>query len=82
MKQYGASKEEAFEKLHEMAEDAWKDLNEELLKKSIPNEVAIRALNQARLMDIFYKHDQDGYTNPEKVLKPQIISLLVDPIDL
>lgn len=83
MKQYGTSKEETFKKFHEFVEEAWKDINEECVRTStIPMDILIRALNQARVIDVAYKNDQDGYTHPERVLRPFIISLLVDPVDV
>ncbi|KAL3537129.1 hypothetical protein ACH5RR_000495 [Cinchona calisaya] len=81
MKHYNVSEQEALEKFGEIAEDAWKDINEEFLKPrtAMPREILMRFLNIARVVDVFYKHREDGFTNPHKVLKPSIIALLVDP---
>ncbi|KAG5574792.1 hypothetical protein H5410_054926 [Solanum commersonii] len=80
---YGVSIEEAMVKFREMAEIAWKDLNEGILR---PNHVSMefltRILNLVRLIDVIYKHNEDGYTHPEKVLKPHIVALLVDSIEI
>ncbi|XP_070031393.1 5-epi-aristolochene synthase-like [Nicotiana tomentosiformis] len=75
------STEEAMNKFQEMAEIAWKDVNEGILRPtSVSTEILSRILNLARMIDVAYKNNQDGYTHPEKVLKPHIISLLVDSI--
>ncbi|KAL3537128.1 hypothetical protein ACH5RR_000494 [Cinchona calisaya] len=81
MKHYNVSEQEALEMFEEIAEDAWKDINEEFLKPSsaMPRKILMRFLNIARVVDVFYKHREDGFTNPHKVLKPSIIALLVDP---
>ncbi|KAK4491026.1 hypothetical protein RD792_001747 [Penstemon davidsonii] len=80
MKQYGVSEEKAMEEFNKIAENAWKDINEECVKeKSVSMDVLKRIVNLARLIDVVYKHNQDGYTNPEKVLKPHITGMLVDP---
>ncbi|KAK6775232.1 hypothetical protein RDI58_026233 [Solanum bulbocastanum] len=80
---YGVSTEEAMVKFREMAEIAWKDLNEGILR---PNHVSMefltRILNLVRLVEVTYKHNEDGYTHPEKVLKPHIVALLVDSIKI
>ncbi|KAL3323727.1 hypothetical protein AABB24_038069 [Solanum stoloniferum] len=80
---YGVSTEEAMVKFREMAEIAWKDLNEGILR---PNHVSMefltRILNLVRLIEVIYKHNEDGYTHPEKVLKPHIVALLVDSIKI
>ncbi|WMV12201.1 hypothetical protein MTR67_005586 [Solanum verrucosum] len=83
MRDHGVSTEEAMEKFQEMVEIVWKDLNEGILRPSTPVSMKIhtRILNLARIMDVIYKHNQDGYTHPEKVvLKPHTIALLVDSI--
>ncbi|WMV53476.1 hypothetical protein MTR67_046861 [Solanum verrucosum] len=62
---YGVSTEEAMIKFREMAEIAWKDVNEGILR---PNHVSMefltRILNLGRLIDVTYKHNEDGYTHP------------------
>ncbi|KAL3838505.1 hypothetical protein ACJIZ3_023096 [Penstemon smallii] len=82
MKEYGATKEETVNKFMEMVNDAWKDINEECLRPSTPDsrDVLMRILNLERIIDVTYKNNQDGYTQPEKVLKPHIIALFVNPI--
>ncbi|MCD7449958.1 hypothetical protein HAX54_002675 [Datura stramonium] len=83
MRDYGVSTEEAMEKFQEMAEIAWKDVNEGILRPTpVSAKILTRILNLARIIDVTYKHNQDGYTHPEKVLKPHIIALLVDSIEI
>ncbi|MCE3215658.1 hypothetical protein HAX54_003130 [Datura stramonium] len=81
MKDYSVSTKEAMTKFQEMAEVAWKDINEGILRPTpISMELLSRILNLARIIDVVYKYNQDGYTLPERVLKPHIIALLVDSI--
>ncbi|KAL0435391.1 UNVERIFIED_CONTAM: Gamma-cadinene synthase [Sesamum radiatum] len=82
MKQHGVSKEETLNKFMELAEDGWKDLNTEWVTKTstVPKDTVEQLLNYARVAEVTYKNCQDGYTNPEKYLAPQIIALFVDPI--
>ncbi|XP_049404964.1 viridiflorene synthase [Solanum stenotomum] len=83
MRDYDVSTEVAMEKFQEMAEIAWKDVNEGILRPTpVSTEILTRILNLARIIDVTYKHNQDGYTHPEKVLKPHIIALLVDSIEI
>ncbi|XP_070035760.1 viridiflorene synthase [Nicotiana tomentosiformis] len=83
MRDYGVSTEVAMEKFQEMAEIAWKDVNEGILRPTpVSTEILTRILNLARIIDVTYKQNQDGYTHPEKVLKPHIIALLVDSIEI
>ncbi|KAL6508215.1 hypothetical protein OROHE_021757 [Orobanche hederae] len=78
MKDHGVSVEEAMEELKKMAENAWKDMNTEMFKeKSVPVEVMKRIVNLSRLIDSAYKNNEDGYTHPEKVLKPLVHALLL-----
>ncbi|KAL0447524.1 UNVERIFIED_CONTAM: Viridiflorene synthase [Sesamum latifolium] len=79
MNEYGVSEEEAMREFSNIAENAWKDINEELVKENtVSNEMIKRVVNLARLIDVVYKHNQDGYTHPERVLKPHINGLLLD----
>lgn len=83
MRDNGATKEEAIAKFFEIATDAWKDINEECLRPSPHSrDVLMRILNLERIIDVTYKGNEDGYTQPEKVLKPHIIALFVDPIQI
>ncbi|PIN06030.1 Vetispiradiene synthase [Handroanthus impetiginosus] len=79
MNQYRVSEERAMKEFSTIAENAWKDMSEEIVKENgVPMEIIQRVVNLARLIDVVYKHNQDGYTHPEKVLKPHINGLLVD----
>ncbi|KAL2466529.1 Alpha-humulene/(-)-(E)-beta-caryophyllene synthase [Abeliophyllum distichum] len=81
MKDNGMTKEETTDKLLEMVSNAWKDSNEECLRPtSSSKEILLLILNFERLIDIVYKGNEDGYTQAQKVLKPHIISLFIDPI--
>ncbi|XP_058195793.1 valerianol synthase TPS8-like [Rhododendron vialii] len=81
MKQHGVSKSEAVDEFYERIENAWKDINEEMMMMrpaAISNDLLMRILNYARLHDVGYKND-DGYTQAECV-KDHVIALFVDPI--
>ncbi|XP_070032975.1 5-epi-aristolochene synthase-like [Nicotiana tomentosiformis] len=83
MRDYGVLTEEAMTKFQEMVDAAWKDVNEGILRPTpVSMELLYRILNFARIVDFTYKNNQDGYTNPEKVLKPHIITLLVESIKI
>jgi vetispiradiene synthase/viridiflorene synthase len=83
MRENGVTKEEAFDKFFEMATNAWKDINEECLRPfSSSREILMRILNLERIIDVTYKGNEDGYTQPQKVLKPHIISLFIDSIEV
>ncbi|CAL5440083.1 unnamed protein product [Camellia sinensis] len=79
MKQHGVSKQEATVELYKMIENAWRDINEEMLKPTaISMKLLIRVLNLSRISDVVYKY-VDGYTHPE-IIKDHVISLFEDPI--
>ncbi|KAM3381460.1 hypothetical protein P3S68_007033 [Capsicum galapagoense] len=79
MRDYSVSTKEAMAKFQEMGESGWKDINEGMLRPTpIPMEFLSRILNLARLVDVTYKHNEDGYTHPKKVIKPHIIAMVVD----
>nr|BBC44639.1 valerianol synthase (inactive) [Camellia hiemalis] len=81
MKQHGVSKQEAIVELYKMIENAWRDINEEMLKPTaISMKLLIRVLNLSRISDVVYKY-VDGYTHPE-IIKDHVISLFEDPIPM
>ncbi|XP_022850114.1 vetispiradiene synthase 2-like [Olea europaea var. sylvestris] len=83
MKENGVTKEVAVDKFFEMVANAWKDINEECFRpSSSPREILMRILNLERIIDVTYKGNEDGYTQPQKVLKPHIIALFIDPIEV
>ncbi|KAJ4718967.1 Sesquiterpene synthase [Melia azedarach] len=80
-KQHGVSEEDAVNVFGKEVENAWKDMNQELLKPTaFPMPLMERVLNLARVMDYLHK-DSDSYTNAHLV-KDQIASLLRDPLPL
>ncbi|WMV26347.1 hypothetical protein MTR67_019732 [Solanum verrucosum] len=84
MQENNLSVEEASAQLSEIAENAWKDLNKECIKStdSMPTEILMRVVNLTRLIDVVYKNNQDGYSDPKNNVKSVIEALLVNHIDL
>lgn len=81
MKQFGVSKERAVEVMGNIVSDAWKDLNQELMRPhTFPFPLLMRVFNLSRVIDVFYRYE-DAYTNP-KLLKEHIISLLIENIPI
>ncbi|KAF3652741.1 5-epiaristolochene synthase [Capsicum annuum] len=79
MRDYSVSTKEAMAKFQEMGEAGWKDINEGMLRPTpISMEFLSRILNLSQLVDVTYKHNEDGYTHPEKFIKPHIIATVVD----
>lgn len=83
MKDYGVTVEEAMNKIEEMATDAWKDVNENF-NRPFPcsKEVLMVILNITRVIDVIYKNNEDGYTHPEKVIKPLIVAMYIEPFKI
>ncbi|KAL0353563.1 UNVERIFIED_CONTAM: Beta-caryophyllene synthase [Sesamum angustifolium] len=81
MNENGASKEEAFAKLGNQVTKAWKDINQECLRPTvpIPMPVFMRALNLTQVTHLFYIKD-DEYTNSSVNIKDIIHSVLVEPV--
>ncbi|PHU14596.1 hypothetical protein BC332_15801 [Capsicum chinense] len=83
MKEYGASKQEAYIKFRKEFKNAWKDINKALLCPiEAPTFVLERILNLARTMDTFFQDEEDGYTNSNSKCKDIITLLLVDSIKI
>ncbi|XP_075523543.1 beta-farnesene synthase-like [Primulina tabacum] len=81
MKQYGVPKEETLHKFVELAEDSWMTVNKEWVETvSVPRHALKPILNYCRAVMATYKKEQDGYTFPEKSLKPLILAVFLDPI--
>ncbi|KAK9209502.1 hypothetical protein WN944_001868 [Citrus x changshan-huyou] len=79
MKQHGVSEEEAVKVFREKVGNAWKDINEELMRPPVvPMPLLERVLNLARLMDVLYQNN-DSYTNPH-LMKDHVAALLKDPV--
>ncbi|KAG8479392.1 hypothetical protein CXB51_029109 [Gossypium anomalum] len=83
MRELAVSEEEACRELMKQVENAWKDINQELIfseiSKVVPRPVLTRILNLTRVLDFIYKNG-DGYTHVGKNTKDGITSLLIDPI--
>ncbi|KAM1525380.1 hypothetical protein ACFX1Q_010598 [Malus domestica] len=80
MKKYGTTEEEAIIELQRQVNNTWKDVNKACLQPTaVPMPQLIRILNFARVMEVVYKCE-DGYANPEGVLKDFIVSTLVEPV--
>ncbi|MBA0634768.1 hypothetical protein Godav_026088 [Gossypium davidsonii] len=85
MREHAVSEEEACSELKKQVENAWKDINQELIfgeiSKVILGPVLTRMLNLTRVIGFFYKNG-DGYTHVGKNTKDGITSLLIDPISV
>ncbi|KAL6314594.1 hypothetical protein AAG906_026934 [Vitis piasezkii] len=74
MKQYGVSKQEAYDELSKQVVKEWKDINQECLKSTpVPMPIITRVLNVTRMMNIFYK-DEDEFGYVGKRMKDLIAS--------
>ncbi|KAK4721985.1 hypothetical protein R3W88_012218 [Solanum pinnatisectum] len=84
MQENNVSVEKASAQLSEIAENAWKDLNQESIKStdSMPTEILMRVVNLTRLIDVVYKNNQDGYSDPKNNVKSVIEALLINFINL
>ncbi|KAF6153774.1 hypothetical protein GIB67_001007 [Kingdonia uniflora] len=81
-KEHGVSDEEAYCELGKMVVNAWKDINQGILKPTpVPMDVILRILNYTRMMDVIYK-DLDGYTFAHLVIKDHIQLLFVDSLPM
>ncbi|XP_058195218.1 valerianol synthase TPS1B-like [Rhododendron vialii] len=81
MKQHGVSRPEAISDLLKIIENAWIDINEEMMRQTmISRDLVIRILNFACLYGVVYKYS-DGYTQPE-CAKDSIIALYEDSISI
>ncbi|XP_019167988.1 PREDICTED: vetispiradiene synthase 3-like [Ipomoea nil] len=84
MSDYGVSVDEAMHKLQEMVNNAWKDINEDILQPTLPisREILMCLLNIARVDSVVYMKKQDGFTNSEKLMKPFMIAVLVGSFEI
>lgn len=91
MKQYGVPEQETIDvlnkqvvdcskkKKNKQVVDAWKDINEELLRPTVmPMPVLMRILNFTKCVDVVYKRG-DAFT---QVIKEGVNALFVDPVPL
>ncbi|KAK4718669.1 hypothetical protein R3W88_017007 [Solanum pinnatisectum] len=82
MKEYGASKQEAYAKFKKDVTNVWKDINKEFFRPTeVPMFVLERALNFARVIDTLYQ-EVDGYTNSKGLLKNMVNSLLIESVKI
>ncbi|KAG8492548.1 hypothetical protein CXB51_009999 [Gossypium anomalum] len=82
MKEYDVTAQEAYDVFNKHVENAWKDINQELLKPTeMPTEVLNRSLNLAKVIDMVYK-EGDAYTYTGKAIKDAITSVLIEPVTL
>lgn len=83
-KDQGLLKQEGLSKLMQLVEEGWKDINMEwtMITSSIPKEMVEQLVNYVRISAVTYKNNDDGYTNPEKVLAPHIEAIFIEPIDI
>ncbi|KAL0399303.1 UNVERIFIED_CONTAM: Germacrene-D synthase [Sesamum radiatum] len=81
MKENDTSKEEVFVELEKQVTKAWKDINQECLRPSVPvsKPILMRALNLACATHLFYV-EYDEYTNSQVNIKDIIHDVLVEPI--
>ncbi|RIA04814.1 hypothetical protein BRARA_K00917 [Brassica rapa] len=81
MKQFCVSKELAVHGLFNIVSNAWKELNQELMRPhSFLFPFLMRILNLSRIIDVVYRYE-DAYTHPE-FLKEHIVSLLIENIPI
>ncbi|XP_006356724.1 (E,E)-germacrene B synthase-like [Solanum tuberosum] len=82
MKEYGASKQEAYIKFQKEVSTAWKDINKEFFRPTkVPMFVLERVLNLTRVIDTLYK-EEDEYTNAKGKLKNMINSILIESVKI
>ncbi|KAK2640241.1 hypothetical protein Ddye_028036, partial [Dipteronia dyeriana] len=66
MNEYGLSMEETTEKFNLIFENAWKDINQECLKPTpVSMEIFLRIVNLARLVEVTYSGEGDGFRHPQ-----------------
>ncbi|KDP43262.1 hypothetical protein JCGZ_22814 [Jatropha curcas] len=78
MIEYGTTKEEAVKHIEKLFINAWKDLNEGMLKPSRVSKVVLKYfLNFGCMSDFLYKFQIDAFTHPS-LLKDRVLVLLID----
>nr|XP_043635533.1 beta-caryophyllene synthase-like [Erigeron canadensis] len=81
MKEYNVTEEYVHDLFNKKVEEAWKDINRELLMcKDVPMPIIIRVINLTRVMDVLYK-TKDSFTNVGEELINHIKSLLICDMD-
>lgn len=81
MKQYGVTEQEAVKELRNIVEEAWKDLNEEMLRPTtFPRPLMTRILNLSRVIEVFYRHGEDDYSIVSQNMQEKVKLVLIDPV--
>lgn len=83
MKDLGVSKREAVKELWKVINSAWKDINEDCLRRptEVPLPFLTRVLNLTRFIEVIYK-ENDSFTYPEGATKEHVKLLFVDPVSI
>ncbi|KAG6499283.1 hypothetical protein ZIOFF_039040 [Zingiber officinale] len=82
MKEHGTDVKVACEKLREMLEKAWKDLNKERLNPTlVARPIIERILSLSISMEDVYR-DTDEYTHSDKKMKDNVSLVLVEPVPI
>ncbi|CAN6925990.1 unnamed protein product, partial [Brassica oleracea] len=82
MEQHGVTKEAAVDVLRKMERENYKIMMEEFVSsKAVPRQILVRAVNTARVIDLFYK-EGDGFGHPDQKIKDILTSLFLHPIPL
>ncbi|GAB4836558.1 hypothetical protein Ancab_001470 [Ancistrocladus abbreviatus] len=80
IRQYNTSEEHAYDGLNQRIEDAWKDVNQEILKPVVvPMSLLTVILNLLRVVDVLYK-DEEGFTTISQNTKDMIKDMFIDSI--
>ncbi|KAG6495340.1 beta-eudesmol synthase-like [Zingiber officinale] len=82
MKEHDTNAKVACNKLREIVEKAWKDLNNESLNLTkVPRPIFERVLNFSRSMEEIYRYI-DMYTNSDTTMKDNVSLLLIEPLPI
>ncbi|GAB4843513.1 hypothetical protein Ancab_013475 [Ancistrocladus abbreviatus] len=82
LKQYDVLEEVAYKELDKQIENAWMDINEEILGPTIvPMPLLARILNLCRAMDVIYK-ESNSYSIVNEAYKENIRAVLINPIQM
>jgi len=83
MTQYEVSEEKATEEVYKKVEEAWKDLNEGMLRPTkFPRPLLILILNLTRVVEVFYRLGDDEYTIVNQNACDKIRAVLIHPLML
>ncbi|KAK1427999.1 hypothetical protein QVD17_16805 [Tagetes erecta] len=82
MKEHDVDEEYVYDLFKQRVEDAWKDMNRELLIcKDVPMALKMRVLNLARVIETLYKYD-DTLKNVGEELKDNIKSFFINAMSV